>query len=82
VDNFDALPRPHRRLMLSSIRRGQRVTDAERHGVVIDVHVQSRRGLEGAVISDVQVRFDDGVAEWVDPDNLFDEAQDGGALKA
>ena len=54
------------------------MTDADRHGVVIDVHVQSRRGLEGATISDVQVRFDDGVAELVDPDNLFDEAQDGG----
>lgn len=65
---------------MTTLHEGARVSDGEREGYVAQIVAQTRRGLEGAAVVDVCVRFDDGATEWCNPNELWplvDEWRDG-----
>jgi len=62
--------------MAPRLYRGARVVVLDRAGVVLQILHTSPRGFPGGDTVDVMVRFDDGVAEWCDPDEIRDESLD------
>lgn len=63
---------------MATVREGDRLTDGRQRGVVDRIAVESRRGLEGGVCCEAQVRWNDGsgttfecvedLEEWFDPE--------------
>lgn len=52
----------------------QRVSDGDRHGLVVDIIHGDRRGLEGGSVAEVRIQWDCGEFSWESVEDLFEEA--------